>query len=609
MLTEEQKAIGYSEENRDGRILNQPDDYSGMIGKESADKTGYPYSTPILSSESAANAVQGNLAKLNGYSPTTSPGYTPPAAEEKTPEVQKMAKFVNDAGQIVSFSEEALKNDRNRETLAKGGYVFSEGDYIPDSDYAGHSYRGQKGQYYNSVTGERDLNAELDAKLKEFDNYNVDTDPEFQSRAREIRNNYQALKDQMKVTNESRMKAYEALGMRTGTSEFAGGLQMGIEGEELTQGNRRLTEITNQENEAIAAARSAYQSGKWSVFNKQIDIIDERRKEKAEALKKYNETLAEANKKAKSQEIQSSRDSAIAGLLQQGITDPVQMFNYLNYNDSGQKVGDFTLDDVFSTLESVSKYSNSNIEKLTGDTKNFFLLKNMQGALPKSITSLPEGQQLGAYIQWNKQLEKGETVTPTGKLTTINANPSADEIDKLPVSQLTKAIMTGFGKVKDLTPTDKAKVLQEMYQVGYNPQTYVMNKLSNLVQLYSSIPDNSRGYLEGAKWWESKTNPTVAAFESARTVLTREIARLNDVGVLSDQDVASYTDSMPSRRDSGLDVILNKISGLQSSIVQKKAENVGKLITITAGPHKGKQAIVSFDGDTLLDPATGKELE
>lgn len=178
-------------------------------------------------------------------------------------------------------------------------------------------------------------------------------------------------------------------------------------------------------------------------------------------------------------------------------------------------------------------------------------------------------------------------------------------ISALPVSPLTKAVMSGMAKTKELTPTDRSKVIEEMYSVGFNPNSYILGKMQALTQAWAAVPESSKGYIEGLKFWESSTNPDVAAFESARTLLTREIARLFDVGVLSDQDVASYTQAMPSRQDASIDVVLNKAGGIASSATGNKNANVGKRVQL----DDGRQAIVGLDGDTLLDPSTGLPIE
>lgn len=193
------------------------------------------------------------------------------------------------------------------------------------------------------------------------------------------------------------------------------------------------------------------------------------------------------------------------------------------------------------------------------------------------------------------------TVTPISQIDFNNP----EQVDALPVGDLTKAVMNGFAKTKDLTPTQKGQVISELQNIGFNPNTYVVNKLNSLVETWAALPEDSRGYVQGLKFWESKTRPEVATFESQKQLLTREIARLFDVGVLSDQDVAAYKDAMPSRQDDSIDVVISKTAGIAGAAAGTNPQNAGKRVKI----GDGREAIVATDGDTLLDPKTGKPIE
>lgn len=152
--------------------------------------------------------------------------------------------------------------------------------------------------------------------------------------------------------------------------------------------------------------------------------------------------------------------------------------------------------------------------------------------------------------------------TSMGSGNTVNFD-DANTVAKLPISKLTKAVISGFGSLKDLTPTDKSKVIEEMYQVGYNPQEDIFKKLNELKVAWEAIPQGKKGLINSLLTpFAVYNDPTVSEFNSAKTILTRKIARLNDVGVLSDQDVKSYKDAMPDRRDASSEVVQGKIDGI-----------------------------------------------
>ena len=137
-------------------------------------------------------------------------------------------------------------------------------------------------------------------------------------------------------------------------------------------------------------------------------------------------------------------------------------------------------------------------------------------------------------------------------------NPEA--VAKLPISDITKAIVSGLGSVKELTPTDKSKVISELYKIGFDPKQHLFDKLQNLASLYDGLPSSMKGLVQG--YIPSAWNAKASEFESARTLLVRKIARLNDVGVLSDQDVASYNAALPARTDRNTEVVKAKVKGI-----------------------------------------------
>lgn len=232
---------------------------------------------------------------------------------------------------------------------------------------------------------------------------------------------------------------------------------------------------------------------------------------------------------------------------------------------------------------------------------NKMLINSQTGEVIESY-----GANFGGQFTTTDSGEKA-IVTNDGNVVPLSEIDLSDpeQIDALPVGDLTKAVINGYAKTKDLTPTQKSQVATELQQIGFNPNTYVVNKLNSLVESWSAIPESSKGYIQGLKFWESKTNPTVATFESQKQLLTREIARLFDVGVLSDQDVQAYKDAMPSRQDSSIDVVISKTAGIAGAAAGTNPQNAGKRIRL----YDGREAIVATDGQTLLDPTTGKPLE
>lgn len=144
------------------------------------------------------------------------------------------------------------------------------------------------------------------------------------------------------------------------------------------------------------------------------------------------------------------------------------------------------------------------------------------------------------------------------------------------VSDLTASIMNGLGTLKDLTPTDKKTVLAEMQKIGYNPKQNVVDRMSKLLELWAAVPEDMKGPVEGRLYsiggYGANLSPKVAAFESARIPIVREIARMYDVGMLSDQDVADYKSAVPSLNDANGVVAAAKINGLTTAMITPSSQ-------------------------------------
>ncbi len=414
----------------------------------------------VLSSTNGAATVQKGLGTLNQVSPTTAPGYTPPpappATTASTPTVPK-AYFANSAGQEAEFTQAQLTDPANQKFLQDNGYIQT---------------RTEGPNYDTTGTLRQDLsnaNTQLKDLSQQFAGYNVDADPAFQSAVASINKNYEALNAAAQKANSQRASALQTLGLRGGTTQYAGGIQMGIEGEELNQANARIAALQNARDAAVSAARLAYQTGKFEEFTKKINAISQIRDDMNAELTTYNTTLAAATKKFQDTAgkasrdsaianllaqgvtdpkdildslnfdqagnrvgtftadevantiknlaydskgipaVRSSRDAAVANLVNQGITDPSKILESLNYDKNGKKIWDFTAEEVSKTLKSLKDDTKAVGDKLTGDLGEYFKLKEAGIPLPPSIAALPPEQQPFAYVRYKGDLERKAT--------------------------------------------------------------------------------------------------------------------------------------------------------------------------------------------------------
>lgn len=376
---------------RDPSGLVKTGEYTS-VDPESLSPAGYQMATtyaqkasPLatISTESATETLNRKVGKLNGYSPTTAPGYTPPVQEKKadrgvTGDVNK-AYFTNEAGQEAEYTQEQLNAPETRDFLSKGGYVMTKTE-------------GPTG-----LSGEvSDLDKKITGLADKILSYTPESDPSFSPIISSIHSQYNQLRGELQKGFERSGRSLTTSGMRTGLNRYAPGsaeaLQIGL----LEDYTDKLGEYASKEASAISEARNTYASGQYTKFNNAMNTLEKIRDDKASTLKDINKTIQDAITETRKAERQASRDEAISGLIAQGITDPKQILNYLNsYDDGTPTGGNFTAKEINDALKNLAP--GGDIEKLTGETKNFYIRKSM-GDLPEDIKALPEDQQLFSYL-------------------------------------------------------------------------------------------------------------------------------------------------------------------------------------------------------------------
>ena len=287
-------------------------------------------------------------------------------------------------------------------------------------------------------------NDKIESLINDFQNYNVDNDPAFQSQANSIKLEYNKLRSEMANTNYQRKRAYETLGMRTGSTRYAGDIQMGVEGEELEQGNERILDITRQEQTMLTAAKTAFETQKYTKYNQLVTSLKDLREIKAKELTNYNTKIADYTKKLQDEQktlrdeqkkindkiIQSSRDSAVADLVSQGVTNPTDMIDLLNFDENGKQIGNFTLEEVNKAMSyAINKDA---LSGLSADYKTYEYLKANQ---PDELKSLGVTNYQG-YLK---------------AINTAKDDAVADLMSKYPDAgiQPTDNLMTAQGKIQN----------------------------------------------------------------------------------------------------------------------------------------------------------------
>lgn len=617
---------------RDGQIINAK---TAEVVSQTQNAPQIKQPVGILSTNSGQQVLtdtQKNEARMTGVAPTKPSGEKP----ADKPKDLTQSKFINqETGQEYSFNEFDIEDPNNQKFIKDNNLQFMEGYFpkfltsTPDDTLAQQELKDAKSDYQTAVNN--------------LSTFNVSNDPQLASILSGIGSQWQARINEMERINKSRQASISTTGVRIGSryTGGAGGMFGGIIAEEERQGAERVSALEAQKQAALMNARIAYEDKEYKKYKDNVDAARDFYDRQLKEVNELNKLTTENNKKIQEELTREKNEVAVSKSIADGFDNAYDIFNELGGKVPIKDINEFLKNIVFpkdklvgeaADFESfitaglidknlskdeqwkayqklTGKDDDSITDKISEELRDYNYLNSLpnRGGLPENI------QNPLQYIKYKQQLEKDikpiaehATTSPYGtpKMGTIS---SLEDINKLPVSNLTKSVMAGYIKAKELTPTDRAKVAEELYKVGFNPNQYITRKLEGLIALYSAMPDNVKGLVEGflkPSFVVGHTEPTVGTFESAMQVLTRELARLNDVGVLSDQDVASYTAAMPSRMDKDIAQVIAKLSGLQLATGGQINEKAGTKGTLA----DGRKFIVGLDGETLLDPKTGKPL-
>jgi hypothetical protein len=605
----------------------------------------YPSTTKKLDEanmQSPTATVQPTPSAANVASPTKTPSYISSEKgidiinqdQQKLDDIKTQALSIQD--QIKTLAPEKPTDTTPKEdtTPKTGGFTPEEltGAGIKDPLAEGLTFDPATNQYFSSPntqanqtmnayteyqnkiqTAGDNLASENDWVLGQMKTAIMGADADLAESLAQITSDYQMRKTQLEDINKRTLSAFSTALSRGGTSRYLPTLRTTLMASEERTGIQKLSELANQAQSLIIEAKNASKTKKFTDLNTYLQKLDEVRTQQAQTAKEIMTSKVEYEKELEKEVKAQQQKQTLIDILSDGKLD---IENIQQSIEAGLKTSD--IKEINELLKIATGDESVDIEKFSGDIRDFMMLKQ---AYPEMVEGINDPFQYkealarttASYINAaNKAVaanSSGASLSGVARGTEgeISISSLAD-IDKLPVGDLTKSVIAGYAKLKELTPTQKAEVATELYKVGFNPNTYIMKKLNGLIALYSNVPENYVGAIQGfatPNFIASHVDEKVATFESARSVLTREIARLNDVGVLSDQDVASYENAMPSRRDNSIGIALGKVAGLAQTITGKGvSENVGK----TGKLEDGRAYIVGYDGETLLDPKTGKEL-
>lgn len=322
-------------------------------------------------------------------------------AEKATPTI------ITDA----TVREETIPTIKSQVKEIESPYTANVIDQNFDENSKGYS--NEMSSYYEGLINDLNNDPLYTQELKLLDAQSDNLDKDYRDTLSGLKEQFERRYQSLKTSQEQQSKGMEnalllggANSAPGGSSRYApissSGIMSAKEKYDLETWKDLVAEENNLKREAIKARRE----GEYQIASAKLATLKEKRQEQRELSAKIQEEMIAENQAIREQQRISQRDTEIGNLLSKGISDPVEIMNSLNAQG-----GMYSAKEVDETLKALAR--DGDIDKLSGDTRDFFILKKM-GALPGSITSLPEGQQMFEYIRQKGSAGRAPTGTGTG---------------------------------------------------------------------------------------------------------------------------------------------------------------------------------------------------
>ena len=322
----------------------------------------------FMSTDLGANYVQKDQATLDRLGGFTSPtAVTTPTKPNGTGTTYSMPdvngggtkatpgkiKYINLDGQTTELNGSAITPEAVQELMNQGYYSLESTGEVPTWATTGDVQGGRMSAELAAAKKSKD---DLIAGMAKF----MVTDEALAGQLKAIEAQYEARITDMQDINKRRTASLQTTGMRLG-SRYSGGVFGGIVSEEERQGVQRISQLEGDKQAAISAAKEAARSNNWKIYAEQVSYAEKAYQDQIKSVTEFNKNLVEKNKviaeeakKAREHEVQASRDTAIGGLMAQGITDPLKILGYLN--GAG---GDFTAKEIADGIKNLQMVEES----------------------------------------------------------------------------------------------------------------------------------------------------------------------------------------------------------------------------------------------------------
>ncbi len=268
----------------------------------------------ISTGTASAAERYGYVANPVGVAKTLNPDTTAPTVQSTTPTTLSGDKSQQIADNTRKVQDLTVSNQPTQQ-LTGGIEYYSDGtpisapsDAIIQRDESGNTWWSAGGKNY-AIGPDQGLSAEEKQKKDLLEQVKNQTDSAFARQISAVQAQYDSLiKQQKDVSLRQEASVGQSL-LMGGTSRYAGLNAAGIDTAQISYGIQQIADLQAKQNMAIAQIQSAQADKDYEFVSKELQRLDDIKKEKQKVAKDLNDKLLEANKALRQQT--ETRNNAI----------------------------------------------------------------------------------------------------------------------------------------------------------------------------------------------------------------------------------------------------------------------------------------------------------
>lgn len=431
------------------------------------------------------------------------------------------------------------------------------------------------------------VNTEYQGLVSELDKLRTTASEASKAYIDSIKGIYESRRRQTEDLTRRDLGSLQTFGISSGAYQRSASFG-GMLTERERQGIARLTELDVEEKGLIAEAQRAYIDQDFQLLSKKIDLYNTNQERKEKQFAEIQKLALEENKKAQEAATKSSRQAAIVGIVKQGVTSPTEIFDLVNFDESGRQVGDITYEEIVAITDKLQPKKTA-----TGEYGEYLDLKGA-GEIPETM----------GYFDYLKKKKGATTVTAKagegivgGPVTGIVARdadtimaggaqiedfPTKDNYRGAVASELARRreIAREAGDVLGVIRASAGgKATTATFDQAFEKAVSVIGQISDLQAIFASdgtLSDGTNVDLAPIEAiWRSR-NPWDTKAQSIKAQLSAIVPNLargiyGEVGVLTDNDIKVYSRTLPSLGST--QEVRNAVLGLTIRSIQRNIEN------------------------------------